>query len=375
MRQGATAGAASAALAVIFLLSAADAAQPTLREVERRRVSAEADRRRLEAEARMADREIEQLNQKLAAADRERRAAELEVAALEGDVGRLMADERWSQRQSARSAAVLDRALITLVRPNRDPATTMAAATAGRALAHRTSASLRAADVAQDRRRSLAARRADLAVAQARLDSATVEMRGAINAQQARRAILNADASRANARATALAAQTRSLRELVARTTSRIGPRTAAAAPARPRSTPAAAVLAAARLAPDASVVRRFGERLQHGTAQGLTLRTRPGGQITAPFAAKVVWAGPFRSYGSVLILDPGDDCAIVLAGMSLTLVRDGQTVRQGQPLAQMAIDATPAPELYVEVRRGGDPVDPVPWLNAGSVTNRAIVR
>jgi septal ring factor EnvC (AmiA/AmiB activator) len=358
MRRGLTAGAASAVLALLFLSAAAEAT-PSLRDVERRRAAAEADRKRLESEAKSSDAAIAALNRRRDAAAEARAQAEAEVAALERAAGRLGEAERRAADAATRTTVALERVLVTLSLPDADRESAALARVAGQALAPRAVQHESIALRTHGERQDIAVKRADLAVAQARLDSARAALDAAILEQQARRALLNADLSRAGRRESALAEQARNLRALVARTTR--GPRTATAAtPVRP----AAGAGAATRLVAGATIQRRFGARLTRGTAEGLTLRTASGAQVLAPSAAKVAWAGPFRSYGSVLILDPGGDYAIVLAGMERILVREGQAVQAGRPVAEMSLDATAAPELYVEVRRGGDPVDPVPWLN-----------
>ncbi len=356
------AGTASAVAAVLFLCSAADATQPTLRDVERRRATAESDKRRLETDARAAGRAVEDLNRKLAAAAMARRAAEASVGDLEREVARLLENERVAQADVSRSTAAFEHTLIALSRAEqsrRQPHAAAVAAVAGRSLAQRAVISGRQAEVVRAQRRDLADRRAALAVAQARLDSKSVEIRGLLSEQQARQAVLNADAGRTSARLAALVRQARTLRDLVSRTAMR---RTATA------PTPASAVSRASltRLTPVAGqVVRRFGDRLSAGTAQGLTLRTRAGEQVLAPAAGQVAYSGPFRSYGIVLILDLDNDYAVVLSGMDAVLANVGQRVLAGQPIAEMAADATPAPELYVEVRRNGSPIDPARWLSA----------
>ena len=113
-------------------------------------------------------------------------------------------------------------------------------------------------------------------------------------------------------------------------------------------------------------VVRRYGQTIPGGTASGMTIRTRPGAQVLAPAGGEIAYAGPFRGYGNVLILELDSDYAVVLTGSSSLLATAGQRVLAGQPIAEMSRDASPAPELYVEVRRGGNPVDPGRWLAAG---------
>ena len=111
------------------------------------------------------------------------------------------------------------------------------------------------------------------------------------------------------------------------------------------------------------------------GAERGLTLATRAGAQVTAPCDGWVVYAGPFRSYGQLLILDAGGGYHVLLAGMERISVEIGQLVLTGEPVAEMGggvraatILATGSkqPVLYVEFRKDGTPVDPGPWWASG---------
>jgi septal ring factor EnvC (AmiA/AmiB activator) len=118
--------------------------------------------------------------------------------------------------------------------------------------------------------------------------------------------------------------------------------------------------------------VREFGaaDRLG-GTEKGLSIVTRPGAQVTAPCDGWVVYAGPFRSYGQLLILNAGGGYHVLLAGMERISVDLGQFVLTGEPVAVMGAGSQTAalvavgssqPVLYVEFRKDGIPVDPSPW-------------
>jgi septal ring factor EnvC (AmiA/AmiB activator) len=107
------------------------------------------------------------------------------------------------------------------------------------------------------------------------------------------------------------------------------------------------------------------------GTQKGLSIVARPGAQITAPCDGWVVYAGPFRSYGQLLILNAGGGYHVLLAGMERISVDLGQFVLTGEPVAAMGngpqITAAVAtglkqPILYVEFRKDGAPIDPSPW-------------
>jgi septal ring factor EnvC (AmiA/AmiB activator) len=84
-----------------------------------------------------------------------------------------------------------------------------------------------------------------------------------------------------------------------------------------------------------------------------------------------VVYAGPFRSYGQLLILNAGGGYHVLLAGMERISVDLGQFVLTGEPVAIMGggsqvsaavATGTKQPVLYVEFRKDGTPIDPSPW-------------
>jgi septal ring factor EnvC (AmiA/AmiB activator) len=136
--------------------------------------------------------------------------------------------------------------------------------------------------------------------------------------------------------------------------------------PARSGATGPSAVPAAWLAPAEGRIARGFGAREGGGpTLQGAVVRTRAGAQVVSPAAGEVAYAGEFRSYGQVLILNLDGGYAVVLTGLEAVRVRVGEAVRAGQPVGEMSAAATPAPELYVEVRRGGQPVDPGRWLSA----------
>jgi len=117
---------------------------------------------------------------------------------------------------------------------------------------------------------------------------------------------------------------------------------------------------------------RRFGGKDDNGgVMQGDMVATQSGAIVTAPADAVVLYAGPFRSYGQLLILDAGDGYHVVLAGMSRITVALGRSVMAGEPVGAMgearvastlASSMASGPELYVEFRKDGKPVDPSPW-------------
>lgn len=123
-------------------------------------------------------------------------------------------------------------------------------------------------------------------------------------------------------------------------------------------------------------VLRRFGDADGTGhDSQGMTLATNAGALVTAPSDGWIVFAGTFRSYGRMIILNAGEGYHLVLSGMDKVNVREGQFVVAGEPLAVMgekrvaSVNAltleTDKPTLYIEFRKNGKPVDSQPWWSA----------
>lgn len=126
------------------------------------------------------------------------------------------------------------------------------------------------------------------------------------------------------------------------------------------------------------TILRQFGDADGTGhPARGMTVAVEPGALVTAPADGSVVFAGAFRSYGQMIILNTGDGYHLVMAGMNQVKTRQGKFVFAGEPLAVMgekrvasatalALE-TDRPTLYIEFRKDGAPVDSRPWWTATS--------
>ena len=108
------------------------------------------------------------------------------------------------------------------------------------------------------------------------------------------------------------------------------------------------------------------------GTTRGISITTRPKVAVVSPADGWVAFAGPFRSYGRLLIINAGGGYYVLLAGMDQISVDVGQFVLAGEPVATMgetplmaltgsAIEKN-TPVLYVEFRKDGGSIDPGPW-------------
>lgn len=144
------------------------------------------------------------------------------------------------------------------------------------------------------------------------------------------------------------------------------------------RLSPAIAFASAKKLLPlpvNGTRIRNFGGSDGNGGQEkGISIATRPGAQVTTPCDGWVVYAGPFRSYGQLLILNAGGGYHVLIAGMERISVNIGQFVLTGEPVAIMgsqsqiaSILAAPSsqPVLYIEFRKDGAPIDPGPWWAA----------
>jgi septal ring factor EnvC (AmiA/AmiB activator) len=112
-------------------------------------------------------------------------------------------------------------------------------------------------------------------------------------------------------------------------------------------------------------VVAKFGQATDLGApSRGITIAPRANAQVVAPYDGQVVFSGPFRGYGLLLIIEHGEGYHTLLAGMARIDCSVGQRLLSGEPVGVMG-QAESKPLLYVELRRNGQPVNPLPWLTA----------
>lgn len=104
-------------------------------------------------------------------------------------------------------------------------------------------------------------------------------------------------------------------------------------------------------------------------SSKGITIRTRSMAQVIAPYDGVVVFSGPFRGYGQLLIIEHGEGYHTLLAGMTRIDAEVGQRLLAGEPVG--VIEDQGEPTLYVELRREGQPINPLPWLAAQKGNNR----
>ena len=103
-------------------------------------------------------------------------------------------------------------------------------------------------------------------------------------------------------------------------------------------------------------VVEGLGEVSDAGVrSRGLTIATQPGAQVIAPTAGRVSYAGEFRGYGRIVIIDHSGGWTTLITNLDVISVRVGDVVGQGAPIGRTG---TERPVVTVELRRAGQPVD-----------------
>jgi murein hydrolase activator len=248
--------------------------------------------------------------------------------------------------------------------------------------------------------------KADMADANARHDSERASLRGLLERKSSLQAAMRAERRDLAAEMAVLAAEAVDLKSLLERITAEqarsetrlaeqaaslenldepsavalVAPDTGPALapqliPPRPPGQPPQTQVAALPAAPGSSlpypahgqVVERFGEPLVGGGASlGIRIEARAGAQVIAPREGSVVFAGPFRSYGQLLIVQHAGGYHTLLAGFSRIDAVVGQWVGAGEPVGSVALAADGPTLLYVEIRRDSEPIDPIPWLASG---------
>ena len=139
------------------------------------------------------------------------------------------------------------------------------------------------------------------------------------------------------------------------------GPVLRPARPGDPRALPAdtpvtESAQARYRLPVIGQIVTGLGEISETGVrARGLTIATQPSAQVVAPTGGRIAFAGPYRGFGNIVIIDHGRGWTTLLTSLSALDVKVGDVVDQGSPVGRAG---AVRPTITVELRRAGQPVD-----------------
>jgi murein hydrolase activator len=121
----------------------------------------------------------------------------------------------------------------------------------------------------------------------------------------------------------------------------------------------------------------------------GITLATQARALVTSPWPATIRFRGPLLDYGNVIILEPGDGYLLILAGLDALYGEVGEVIAAGAPVGLMggaeggtglaSAEFTTQPAdgsggrdtetLYMELRQGAAPVNPMDWFTATART------
>lgn len=387
--------------------------------------------RKLRADLEAAKGDRGRLNQMLLDTAARARAVEQQLIDVEGRIAQLDRSAADLSTSLAKRRGVLAQVLAALMRMGREPPPAIlmrpddaldavrSAILLGALLPElRVEAETLASDLAELARvrSELASARDSLTALRAALDEDSRRLAALVGERQKRQAEEHPVASADKAQAESVAKATGDVHDLVTRLENEVGPSARAAdaaqavtrplEPGRPdltalkdpaRITPAIAFPQAKGLLPlpvAGVTLRSFGAADGvGGTEKGITIATRAGAPVSAPADGWVVYAGPFRSYGQLLIINAGGGYHILMAGMERITVDLGQFVLAGEPVGVMGglsrtvaatvqrgpggsgasaqngsplpATATGQPQLYVEFRKDGLSIDPTPWWAA----------
>ena len=403
-----------AALAVPFVLAVADVSAETadrsqeLSTVEERLQSSKAAQEIIAAGIDATIREQEEISAKLVAISQKIQAAETSISGSEDHLLKLNKEQVRILANLGEKQDVLSELLAGLQRLEQNPPPALVvepndvlAALRGAMMfgtivpALREEADGLSRDLArlQQLRAGITTRKTAIRAEIASLEASLKDLTGLIERKKELVASRNTELASERKRALELAGQAKSLKQLMEalaserkRAEAERSKRAAAEERARRKRE---AALQQPRLAfagirgklafpAQGQIVKRFGqEDGLGGRMLGTAIATRNGAQVTAPADGQVEFAGPFRSYGEVLILNPGDGYHILLAGMGTITAATGEFLRAGEPVGQMGNGPSSVtllgegvqdgrPVLYIEFRNNTEAIDSGPWWIGG---------
>lgn len=110
-------------------------------------------------------------------------------------------------------------------------------------------------------------------------------------------------------------------------------------------------------------IVTAFHQELSKGVASnGIDIKTASKAQIIAPYDGTVIFAGPFKNFANLVIIDHGEGYTSLLSGLNETYTEVGQMILAGEPVGVMP--SGNASKLHMEIRKNNHPVNPTEWIS-----------
>ncbi len=382
--------AAVMALAASTVSAAPDrtGARDQLKSIKQEIGEAAAKKKKLEEQAAALKAEERKLSAALVQAASKARAHEARIQGLEDDLVKLKAQETEAARTLERKSNDLASSLAAMQRLSRQPTAALVLRPASVEDTARSAIVLdrvrdallgQAADLRQ-RMADLQTLRGDIEVQQAALRTELEDLAARRNdvdrllgEKKANRAAAESEARKEAERARKLAKDAKSIEALLKKLEeeARKERERQKALKAKPPEGPSfSGAEGKLPLPVQGRIVRRFQEKdgVTGRASNGIYVESRSAAQVIAPHDGKVVFAGPFRDYGQLLIIDHGEGYHTLLAGLGHIDAAVSQWVLAGEPVGRMGPERAGSardskPRLYIELRRNGRSINPVPWL------------
>lgn len=109
-------------------------------------------------------------------------------------------------------------------------------------------------------------------------------------------------------------------------------------------------------------VITKFHQEMSKGVvSNGIDIKTASNAQVIAPYEGTVIFAGPFKNFANLLIIDHGDGYTSLLSGLAETDAKVGQTLLTGEPVGNMPSGNNA--KLHMEIRQNNHPLNPTDWM------------
>lgn len=110
------------------------------------------------------------------------------------------------------------------------------------------------------------------------------------------------------------------------------------------------------------AIITAFHQELSKGVkSNGIDIKTSSKAQVVAPYDGKVIFAGPFKNFDTLVIVDNGEGYTTLLSGLKETYTQVGQMLLVGEPVGIMPSGDNN--KLHMEIRKNNQPLNPSEWL------------